>query len=442
VYEIIKNLKGKGANKNIKYLFILVAAGVLIVLKLIMSGNEQDYITGKIKRPEPGEDAKSVELDVYDENGNKQTTINTYIEPRKMSEEETDVCFDNAYEELISNMLKDNISTDCITKNLYMPDKLEDGLIYVSLYPSDYSVIDYDGTVHNELMEKEDIKEVAISYIMQYEEYDRQGIIKLTVRPIGAETYYRPDDNNVTDNDGKAIDSVLSGKSGQSTAQKVIDSSVNKDTTGSEAQLPDSIAGKNVYYGYSKEKTSYMAYIFLIAAVVALVVYKRKNKGVNEQKQRIKELQYDYSELIAKLTLLLGAGMTIRKAWQKMVDDYLKKKEAGGAVKAVYEEMYITDCHIKAGISEYEAYEEFGHRCGTREYLKLASLLQTNLKRGTKRLRELLYQESYDAFEQRKNLAKQKGEEATTRLLIPMIMMLLVVMVIIMFPAVMSFYLT
>lgn len=104
--------------------------------------------------------------------------------------------------------------------------------------------------------------------------------------------------------------------------------------------------------------------------------------------------------------------------------------------------MYITDCHIKAGISEYEAYEEFGHRCGTREYLKLASLLQTNLKRGTKRLRELLYQESYDAFEQRKNLAKQKGEEATTRLLIPMIMMLLVVMVIIMFPAVMSFYLT
>ena len=40
-----------------------------------------------------------------------------------------------------------------------------------------------------------------------------------------------------------------------------------------------------------------MAYIFLIAAVVALVVYKRKNKGVNEQKQRIKELQYDYSEL-------------------------------------------------------------------------------------------------------------------------------------------------
>ena len=58
------------------------------------------------------------------------------------------------------------------------------------------------------------------------------------------------------------------------------------------------------------------------------------------------------------------------------------------------------------------------------------------------RLRELLCQESYDAFEQRKNIARQKGEEATTRLLIPMIMLLMVVMVIVMVPAVMNFYLT
>ena len=41
-----------------------------------------------------------------------------------------------------------------------------------------------------------------------------------------------------------------------------------------------------------------------------------------------------------------------------------------------------------------------------------------------------------------KNIARQKGEEATTRLLIPMIMLLMVVMVIVMVPAVMNFYLT
>ena len=36
----------------------------------------------------------------------------------------------------------------------------------------------------------------------------------------------------MTDNDGKAIDSVLSGKSGQSTAQKVIDSSLIRTRLG------------------------------------------------------------------------------------------------------------------------------------------------------------------------------------------------------------------
>ena len=43
------------------------------------------------------------------------------------------------------------------------------------------------------------------------------------------------------------------------------------------------------------------------------------------------------------------------------------------------------------------------------------------------------------AFEKRKNLAKIKGEEATTKLLFPLLLMLVVVMAIIMIPAVMNF---
>lgn len=73
------------------------------------------------------------------------------------------------------------------------------------------------------------------------------------------------------------------------------------------------------------------------------------------------------------------------------------------------------------------------------ENTKLASLLQTNIKKGTKELKELLYRESYDAFEQRKSLAVKKGEEAATRLLMPMFMLLIVVMIIVMVPAVISF---
>ena len=44
-----------------------------------------------------------------------------------------------------------------------------------------------------------------------------------------------------------------------------------------------------------------------------------------------------------------------------------------------------------------------------------------------------------EAFDKRKNLAKIKGEEATTKLLFPMLLMRVVVMAIIMIPAVMKF---
>ena len=98
-----------------------------------------------------------------------------------------------------------------------------------------------------------------------------------------------------------------------------------------------------------------------------------------------------------------------------------------------------TDYNIQAGISELKAYEQFGKRCDTREYMKLAALLQTNIRKGTKELRRLLEEETADAFEKRKNMAKIKGEEATTKLLMPMMMMLMIVMAIIMIPAVWSF---
>ena len=50
-----------------------------------------------------------------------------------------------------------------------------------------------------------------------------------------------------------------------------------------------------------------------------------------------------------------------------------------------------------------------------------------------------LDREATEAFEERKNRAKELGEEAGTKLLFPMLMMLLVVLIIVMVPAFISF---
>ena len=90
-------------------------------------------------------------------------------------------------------------------------------------------------------------------------------------------------------------------------------------------------------------------------------------------------------------------------------------------------------------MGEAAAYENFGRRCGDPRYVKLGAVLSQNLKKGAKGLREYLEQEAAAGFEERKNAARKIGEEAGTKLLIPMMLMLVLVLVILIIPAVMSF---
>ena len=214
---------------NTKYIIVVILVLGIVLVKTLVIKDSQKSSVSHIKRPEPGEASKNISLDVYDAAGNKQTTINTYVEPRKMSEEETQQCFDEAYDELLRIVLKNNASADYITQDICMTDKLAEGLISVSMYPSDYSVIDYDGTVHNEMLSEGDVKEVSLTYVMQYEEYERHGVIELNVRAAG----------EYDDESQKVI--------AQNTIQKAVDNTVNKNIDEKEAALPSNIGQKDLY---------------------------------------------------------------------------------------------------------------------------------------------------------------------------------------------------
>ncbi|MDE7198250.1 MAG: type II secretion system F family protein, partial [Lachnospiraceae bacterium] len=152
---------------------------------------------------------------------------------------------------------------------------------------------------------------------------------------------------------------------------------------------------------------------------------------------RKRELLSDYPEIVNKLALYMGAGMTIRNAFLKMGEDYKKQREE--RKKYVYEEILMTCYELQGGRSETEAYDHFGRRCQVQAYIRLSALLSQNIRKGSGDLLRVLRQEADNAFAQRKNLAKKLGEEAGTKLLLPMMMMLCVVMVIIMIPAYFSF---
>ena len=73
------------------------------------------------------------------------------------------------------------------------------------------------------------------------------------------------------------------------------------------------------------------------------------------------------------------------------------------------------------------------------QYMKFSNLLVQNLKKGSNGILEALRQEAKKAFEDRINMARKLGEEAGTKLLLPMMLMLGIVMVLIIIPAYFSF---
>ena len=175
---------------------------------------------------------------------------------------------------------------------------------------------------------------------------------------------------------------------------------------------------------------------------MALLLHAKVNSDKQHlAKKREQQLLLDYSEVVSKLVVYIGAGLTLRNSWERIVAGYdAGVKEGKRGVRPVYEEMMKTVSQLSSGVSESRAFGEFGRRCGLQSYLKLSALLEQSQKNGSRQLRQSLELEMISAFEQRKNLAKKLGEEAGTKLLIPLLLMLGVVMAMIVLPAFLSFY--
>lgn len=205
-------------------------------------------------------------------------------------------------------------------------------------------------------------------------------------------------------------------------------------------ELPGNFDGKPLTYRVKKD---YSSLLILAAGVVMAVLYgfEDKIRQKEKDKARKEQLALEYSEIVSKLQIYLGAGMTVRSAWERMARDYENRPSKQlETISPAYEEVVRVCKDLQSGVSEPEAYRQFGRRCGLRPYMKLASLLEQNRKTGLKNLRYLLDEEVASAFEERRNLAKRQGEEAGTKLLLPLFFMLGIVMVIVAVPAFLSFY--
>lgn len=197
--------------------------------------------------------------------------------------------------------------------------------------------------------------------------------------------------------------------------------------------LPESIGGKKLDFYHAMNMRGIVIIVMVVLIFPLMYALEEQNQGKKSEEKK-KQMILDYPEIVSKLTLLLGAGMTVKRAWRKIVTDYEKGRARSGE-RYAYEEMAYTSREMEGGVAEAECYERFGKRCNVQEYLRLGALLSQNLRKGTKGLNDLLRFEAVQSFEERKAKAKRLGEEAGTKLLMPMFLMLTEVLIIVVVPA-------
>lgn len=209
------------------------------------------------------------------------------------------------------------------------------------------------------------------------------------------------------------------------------------ETDKKKIQLPYNLNGIKVDWQEQKADNSIFIFLLFLAGSI-LIGWGMDQDLKKSSKKRNRYLLLEYAGFVSRLRLYLSAGLTVRKAFIRMTKDYAGQKGSKGR-GYLYEEMKAACHQLENGVAEEQVYQQWGQRCGEMRYRRLSFLIASYLKQGNDQLLQMLAQEADSAGEDRKNYARKTGEEAGTKLLLPMVMMMIVVMLLVLLPVYLDF---
>ncbi len=337
-------------------------------------------------------------------------TVELEIEEKQPTKDEAKKLLEKAKKEIDATFLGENKAFEQVMSDVILQDTYQDGMVAAEWSFDDYTYIGTDGVIkENELEEPELVEATAVLTCGEYQQIYR---FSMRLCPCSVETE-------------KGLRREIQKKISQQPLEK------------SEITLPSDIAGIPLQW----KKTGNMdgALLSILGIVVCfLLPYGQK---LEEQKQRkiiLEKRKKDYPMLVEELSLFLAAGVTLTEAARKMTENYERRKKQTGKVQEGYELWKKLSYEMRDGVREADAIMRFGKESGRKEYKKLALLLEQNRRQGSQHMIQQLEQENLIAFEMRKNQVKREGEEASVKLLFPMMGMLGIVIVILILPAMMT----
>lgn len=406
----------KGMLQEHKKTILVLAVFLLLALGIAV----RDYLdvprdAAEVIRQEEGGIGESRTFSCQVDEGEQQE-ITLEVNPVERSGEDAEILLGQAVTEWESMYLGENKSENIISEPLNLPNRFCDGLVAVSYESSDYNILDTDGSIFQDNI-PEDGALVELTAEFSYAGYSRREScwLKIVLPERGSMEWVvwqlRKD------------------------AAETEENTREKETF----LLPSEVDGHQIRWE-NEEDAQWMYFVFLGIVAAFWLEWRTKETQRKAKKERQDRLIFEYPQMVEQISLLLGSGMTIRGAWERMLlTEQKMREETNQKMRLFIEEMWITYREIAKGCGEREAYERFGSRIGLIPYRRFGAILSQNLSKGTRDIQELLRAESREALEMRKNHARKLGEEAGTKLLFPMLLMFVLILLVLLVPAIQSF---
>lgn len=386
---------------------IILLAGAILGLAARLGARESAFLPEGNLVIREGTEGGTRRLLLAADDGESRRSFTVEVEPQELGREEAEACFQSFLDGPEQYILGRNANLRHVAFDLDLRESYEGVPLQLTWESDRPDLLEDDGTVQ----EVADDVGVGLTVAWKYGAHSGTGRLNVTLaapRLSQEEKEYRE-------------------------MQQAVLLAEEESRVEGSFRLPAVWEGKDLTW--TLETKDYSVFIWLAAPAIALSVFFLSDRDLHAKlEKKRQELHREYPDIVHRLALYVGAGMTVRGAFQKMGRDYVKKGKKGGT-RPGYEELLYTCRELDTGVSERTAYERFGRRTGLREYVKLSTLLGQNLKRGNSALLERLHEEAENASQEMLLQVRKSGEEAGTKILVPMVMMLGVVMVMILVPA-------
>ena len=415
--EIIKNLRflnrAKASsstieeykNKRFKNCLLVLVIFFILSLSLFLMGVMENGRGNTFKRRSFDEGDYRAEVSVGSSYGEKE--ISLYISPRDYEYEELLEIYPKFLESLKREIPGENNSLNEVSENLNLSDRLDGYPFNIEWISGDITALTNEGEVFRGSLEKK----VNLEALISCNDFFRK--VSFDVRITGfskEEDFFMGLEENLRE----------------------IDESTKTENT---FTLPDSYEDQSLKWHVKRDRTWIM--VLISGVPITCLVFFMSDRDLYEKVKKVKHLyKCEYPNVVRKLGLYTGAGLTLRASFKRLWGDYSPYVHEEGSKKALVASLLKESINrFDMGESEAKVYEDFGKATGLPEYIRFSGILVQNLKKGSRSFSERIREESMKAEASKLENGRKLGEEASAKLLLPMVMILLNIMVLMMIPA-------